>query len=156
MLFLLQGQAVGVLAQQEMSIAADHGKHGVIGKVAAIAPAGLGAVVIDFAEMLVVAFLQKNTALVVGVHHEDFAPPHCILPGFVHTFGANVVEADVDADMASHTLDKINFVKIQSDFSVLFAAAAALSAGGEKGIECACLICLVHDYTVQYFCKGCL
>jgi hypothetical protein len=84
------------------------------------------AVVIDFAEVLAVFLLEENAAVVIGVDHEYLAAAFCLGGSLLEPFTADVIETDVHPDMTTHFADKLHFILLQSDFSVLLTAGAAL------------------------------
>jgi hypothetical protein len=68
---LFDRQPKGIQSQQHRGIAAEDIQKAAVRQVAFESAAGPGAIVVYFADMLVVAFLEKHTSLVVRVNHVE-------------------------------------------------------------------------------------
>ena len=100
----------------------------IVGQVTPKTPAGFRAVIIKFAIVLVISMFKKDTTLFIGVYHEDLTFAFCFSSCRIKTLFTNVCHADIHTDMPTHFLNKINFIILQHNLSVLFTTGAALTA----------------------------
>lgn len=81
----------GVLAEQ--------GMEAVIRHVAFETLAGSWPIVVDFAVIFIISFLQEDAAFVVRMDHENFSLFQCVFLSLFKPFLPNLRKADIIADM---------------------------------------------------------
>jgi hypothetical protein len=120
----------GIVAQQR--------KIAAVGKITPESFTGFRPIMVYFAGVFIVSFLQKNASFVVGMNHID--PPFFLrlLDGSLHPHFPDLFKAYIDTNMSSHLFDKFNLIGLEQNFAILLAASSALTALIKNGIQCTC------------------
>ena len=91
-------------------VVAKKGEETVISQVAAEPPACPWSIVVDLTEKFFIPLFQEHTPLIIGMDHKDPAPLPGLPGGGINPKLSNVLETDIDADMAAHLFDEVNLI----------------------------------------------